>query len=125
MEKLFSEKLNRLKLLNSQKSENDKNILISIYRNHSFEMISSVINSFLKFSNLFAEFNFSNYDDSLNFQFKEADLQIIWLDIDSYKTNNLENFILERANVLRQKKHSAILKSAKYSFRMLIYKNIP
>lgn len=109
MEKLFSEKLNRLKLLNSQKSDNDKKILISIYRNHSFEMISSVINSFLKFSNLFAEFDFSDYDDSLNFQFKDADIQLIWLDTDRYKINSIDDFIIERASVLRSQTNSPIL----------------
>ena len=124
MEILFGKKLNRLKLLNPQKKENDKNITISIYRNHSFEMISSVINSFLKFSNLFAEFNFSDYDDSLNFQFKEANFQIIWLDLDRYKTNNLEDFILERANVLRTQTNSPIL-IATVGKKEIIISNLP
>lgn len=39
-------------------------------------------------------------DDSLNFQFKEADLQL-YVDTNRYKLRNLVSFLKERAGVLR------------------------
>ena len=101
MKMLFSESLKRLELLKHTKTENASKIEIAIYRNHSFELISNVLNTFLSFSNLYADFIFSDYDDSLNFQFKEACIQIIWLDLNRYKTNDLSSFINERLVVLR------------------------
>ena len=106
---LFSSALSRLKLLRTTQDSKDRLIKISVYRNHSFEMVASVLNAFLKFSDLYAEFNYSDYDDSLNFQFEEADIQLIWIDIERYKKINLEEFINERVEVLRSKTQSHII----------------
>lgn len=84
-------------------------IKIAIYRNHSFEMISNVLNAFLSETKLQASFLYSDYDDSLNFQFKEADLQLIWIDTNRYKLRNLVSFLKERAGVLRLQTKSPIL----------------
>ena len=106
---LFSADLKRLDLLKIKSNNITHKIKIAIYRNHSFEIIASVLNSFLNFSKLEAEFVYSDYDDSLNFQVKDSDFNIIWLDIDRYKTPNIQNFIFERLMFLRSKINTPIL----------------
>lgn len=98
---LFKQKLKRLELIKLAINKDKPNFRISIYRNHSFEMVANVLNAFLSVSNINAEFIYSNYDDSLNFNYKDADLHIIWLDIDRYKTDNLVKFLEERILLLR------------------------
>lgn len=105
-EKLYNH-LRRLDLLNVPSG--NRNIKIAVYRNHSFEIISSVLNAFLSESDYQASFVYSDYDDSLNFQFKEADIQLIWIDTNRYKSNDLEEFLKERAEVLRSQTKSPIL----------------
>lgn len=106
-ETLYCNNLRRLELLKI--AHGNEAIKIAIYRNHSFEMVSSVLNAFLSESNMQASFFYSDYDDSLNFQFKEADLQLIWIDTNRYKSNNLASFLKERAEVLRSQTKSPIL----------------
>lgn len=75
---------------------------ISVYRNHSFELVEKIIHPFLNFANISTEFVYSDYDDSLsfiNFDTK-ADLAILWLDISRYNTPDVESFITERVNYL-------------------------
>lgn len=106
-EKLYDYNLRRLDLLSI--APVGRAIKIAVYRNHSFEIISGVLNAFLRESNYQASFVYSDYDDSLNFQFKEADVQIIWLDTNRYKLNNLSEFIKDRAQTLRAQTTSPIL----------------
>lgn len=106
-EKLYCDNLRRLELLKIVRGT--EAIKIAIYRNHSFEMISNVLNAFLSETKLQASFLYSDYDDSLNFQFKEADLQLIWIDTNRYKLRNLVSFLKERAGVLRLQTKSPIL----------------
>lgn len=59
-------------------------------------MISSILNAFLAFSKLKAEFNISSYDDSLSYDnFQKADLNIIFIDLNNYK-KNVDDFIKEK-----------------------------
>lgn len=86
-----------------------QNLLINVHRNHAFEGVQSVIAPFLHFADLKAEFNFSSYDDSLSFdEFKEANLELLWLDLSRYK-NNTQNFLEERLLELRKISQSPIL----------------
>lgn len=106
---LYLPNLKRLNILKSQISKSKQALRMSIYRNHSFEMISSILNYFLSESCINLEFVYSDYDDSLNFDFKEADIQVLWLDLGRYNTTNLVDFITERVNFLRAKTASPIL----------------
>lgn len=84
--------------------ESKNEIKICVYRNHSFEIVEHTIGAYLDFSNLKANFVYSDYDDSLTFLNIDttADLLIIWLDVSRYKTDNVEGFISERIATLRK-----------------------
>lgn len=79
-------------------------IKICVYRNHSFEIVEHTIGAYLDFSNLKANFVYSDYDDSLSFLNIDTscDILIIWLDLSRYKTSNVKDFISERISVLRK-----------------------
>jgi FkbH-like protein len=107
---IFAKELKRLELLSIAKNRSAKKITIGVHRNHSFETIASVLNAFLNFSELEAEFIYSAYDDSLNFSMtQERDLDLIYLDLAKYKTNDIKGFIRERAAALRSLTKSPIL----------------
>lgn len=106
---LFAKELRRLDLLALPKNAHAKKIKVAVYRNHSFEVIAGVLNAFLNDSDLKAEFVYSSYDDSLNFQVQPADLQIIWLDINRYNTGNINDFLADRIAFLRNDTSSPIL----------------
>lgn len=106
---LFSNDLKRFNLLSIEPKTNYQKIKIAVYRNHSFEMIASVLNSFLAFSELSAEYIYSSYDDSLNFQQLDADLNLIWLDVARYKMDDISSFINERVQALRELSNSPII----------------
>ncbi|HDZ5135369.1 TPA: HAD family hydrolase [Campylobacter jejuni] len=109
---LFSPNLKRNELIKYAKEldfSKSQEFLINIHRNHAFEGIQSIIAPFLHFANLKADFNFSSYDDSLSFDgFKEANLELLWLDLSRYK-NNVQNFLEERLLELRKISQSPIL----------------
>lgn len=97
---LFSPHLKRNELIKFAKEldfSKSQDLLINIHRNHAFEGVQSIIAPFLHFANLKADFNFSSYDDSLSFDnFKEASLELLWLDLTHYK-NNVQNFSRRKA----------------------------
>ena len=108
---IFNEELNRLKLLSIKTDENNRKIKIAVHRNHSFEMVATVLNAFLDFSHITAEFLYSDYDDSLNFTeiAKDADLNIIWLDLKRYNNINIKTWLKERIIYLKNFSNSKIL----------------
>ncbi len=122
---IFAEKLKRLDLLKIPDTNFEQHIRIAVYRNHSFELIAGVLNKFFNFSKMSADFIYSDYDDSFNFQFQNADLQIIWVDANRYKTNNITTFLEERATVLRSYTKSPILIVYVGDTSIKMSKNIP
>lgn len=106
---LFSENPKRLDLLKMPENKDAVAIKIAVNRNHSFEIMAGVLNAFLGFGGLKADFVYSDYDDSLNFQIQDADLQLIWVDVERYKTADMEAFLSERAAVLRAQQTAPIL----------------
>lgn len=93
---IFNKNLKRFDLLKIQNNSQNK-IKIMIHRNHSFEMVSSILNPFLNNFKLNAEFEYSSYDDSLTFpQEMNADIHILWLDINRYNSNTLIDFLNEK-----------------------------
>lgn len=106
---IFEENLNRLKLLGIQPKTSNRRIVINVHRNHSFEMIGSVLNAFLDLSDLTADVVLSSYDDSLNFSDFSGDIHILWLDLDRYNKDRVYEFLLDRVTVLRSKTEAPIL----------------
>lgn len=98
---VFEKKLNRSDLYNYKNKSNNK-YKISVYRNHSFELIEHTINLYLNYANINAEFIYSDYDDSLTFLNIDltSDLIIVWIDFSRYKFENVDSFIKERLNYL-------------------------
>ncbi|MCR6575147.1 HAD-IIIC family phosphatase [Campylobacter insulaenigrae] len=98
---LFSSKLKRNELIKLSKENTFESININVFRNHSFEPCESIINAFLAFSNLRANFNLSSYDDSLSFNsHKNADINIIFIDLNNYK-NNIDDILEEKIEELK------------------------
>ncbi|NUM33470.1 MAG: HAD-IIIC family phosphatase [Candidatus Brocadiae bacterium] len=107
---LFLQDYKRSDLLALKCSKDHKQYKIQIHRNHSFEMIASVLAPFLDFAEIQASFIYSDYDDSLGYAHKEeSDLELIWLDISRYKQIDLVSFLAERIVALRKKSQSPIL----------------
>jgi len=108
---LFKQDLKRFELLSMPLKSDNKLIKIAVHRNHSFEMVASVLNTFLDFSNIKAEFFYSDYDDSLNFTGTEnnVDINLIWLDISHYKNINVKEWLIERISFLKSVSSAKIL----------------
>nr|MBP3724832.1 hypothetical protein [Campylobacter sp.] len=108
---LFSQNTLRIELMRLKENPNNKQIKIFIHRNHSFEMISSVLNKFFDFSQLKAEFKFSSYDDSLTFNnnLSGYDLHILWLNLSRYNKTNVKEFLNQKINELKSAQNAPIL----------------
>jgi FkbH-like protein len=108
---LFKQDLKRFELLSVPLKSDNRLIKIAVHRNHSFEMAASVLNTFLDFSNLQAEFSYSDYDDSLNFSEvkKDVDINLIWLDVSRYKNISVKEWLAERISYLKSISNAKIL----------------
>lgn len=85
---------------------------VKVYRNHSFEFISSVISPFLNYGQLNITFSYSDYDDSLSFfDFNDEDVDafLLWLDLNRYDKINVTSFVNERISYLRKLTSKPIL----------------
>ena len=111
MRDFFDENLTRLDVLSLPKKEVSKEINVVVHRNHSIEMVTNIINSFLNYSKISANFELSSYDDSLTYgELKnESDLQILWLDLNRYNKNEVKKFLSEKITELRTLVKSPIL----------------
>ncbi|ENQ6653716.1 HAD-IIIC family phosphatase [Campylobacter lari] len=87
-----------------------KEYKIFVYRNHSFEVLESVIQPYLFYSKINAEFVYSSYDDSFSFNEIDykSDMLIFWVDLSRYE-ENAENFILQRLEVLQKQYYKPVL----------------
>lgn len=110
---LFEDNPSRLDLLNypRKESKDSEVYTISIYRNHSFELIENTIYPYLAYSGLSVKFEYSDYDDSLSFfnMNFSSDLLILWIDFTRYSIENLDAFIKERMNSLKKEYKKPIL----------------
>lgn len=98
---VFEKELNRSDLYNF-KNNSENNFKVSVYRNHSFELIEHTINLYLNYANINANFIYSDYDDSLTFLNLDllSDLIILWIDFTRYDFKDVDNFIKERLDYL-------------------------
>lgn len=114
---IFNPNLKRSELLALSKKldfTQIKQINISIYRNHAFEPIESVIAPFLHYAGFRANFTYSDYDESLSFNptiSTDSNLAIIFLDLARYKLSKTDfiTFLQERASVLQDKLKTPLL----------------
>ena len=99
---LFEKEPNRKELVTYVPSEDNKLFRIQVYRNHSFELVEHTISAYLDYAKIRAEFIYSDYDDSLSFFHidSSADLLILWLDMERYQMDNIQEFMDERLSVL-------------------------
>ncbi len=110
MKSLFDEKLSRLDILSFRGDLEKKEIKIMIHRNHSFEMVSSVLDPFLNHFGLSAAFEYSSYDDSLTLSSNiDADLNILWLDLSRYNKEALTIFLDKKIEELRSLTNAPII----------------
>lgn len=108
---LFSKTLKRMEILQARESYTDnlKEIVVNIHRNHAFEPISSIISPFLAYSKLKATFNIGNYDDSLSFNnHRRSNLEILWVDLSRYKSDP-SSHIINQVSYLQSLSTSPIL----------------
>ncbi len=98
---LFEQAPTRLQLLNYS-ARLPKQYRITVYRNHSFELVEHTIVPYLEYAGIGAEFTYSDYDDSLSFHDLDAsaDLMILWLDFSRYKMQDVGAFLRERLDFL-------------------------
>ena len=100
---LFECNPSRLELVDYASSAAYTEYAVSVYRNHSFELIEHTIKAYLDYAQMTIRFDYSDYDDSLSFSHlnTSADLIILWLDLSRYQTENVYDFIEERIKYLR------------------------
>lgn len=106
---IFRKNLTRLELLNESKKINKpKNTKINIHRNTAFEPISQIITPFLAFSDIFAEFIFSPFDNalSLNWCKFNADLDIVYIDLFGLKNYD---FLIQQIKKIQSQTNALIL----------------
>lgn len=107
---LFSEMPNRLQIMSVTPKSVRHNFRVFIHRNHSFEMIANVLNKFLGYSSIEANIEFSSYDDSITIRdVVDSDLNILWLDLNRYNKDNINDFLKDKLQELRSKTNSHIL----------------
>lgn len=97
---IFEKKLSRRQLMDYTPNQQAQ-YKICVYRNHSFELIEHTIPIYLDYSGIGAEFIYSDYDDSLSFlDLPDADMLILWLDLERYKAADTAGFINGRISYL-------------------------
>jgi len=100
---LFEKETSRIDLMNYVPTI-EPSYRVSVYRNHSFELIENTIKPYLEYAGLGIEFSYSSYDDSLSFLELDlsADMVILWLDLSGYTMPDLKGFIEKRVKHLRE-----------------------
>ena len=97
---IFEKKLSRRQLMDYVPGQ-PAQYKICVYRNHSFELIEHTLPIYLDYAGIGVEFVYSDYDDSLSFlELPDADMLILWLDMERYKTDDPAGFINSRISYL-------------------------
>jgi len=98
-EALLRPVLSRTELLTLPRPDALSPLRLAVHRNHSFELVASVLNVFLAQSGLEATLWYSAYDDSLSFAdaLPSADVHLLWVDCARYGAADLGEWLTERA----------------------------
>ncbi|WP_051257698.1 HAD-IIIC family phosphatase [Desulfovibrio cuneatus] len=104
MNVLFQEPLRRELLLALPPVQAERTLAVAVHRNHSFELVASVLNAFLGLSRVQADFLYSEYDDSLNAAVlpNKVDMHLVWLDATRYTTPNFPAWLASRITALKE-----------------------
>jgi FkbH-like protein len=84
---LFAERPSRLELLKLKATWPLTSLTIRVHRNHAFEHLATVAETWFAWWGKAAKFLYSDYDDSLSFAFddaEKADLEVLWLDMSRF-----------------------------------------
>jgi FkbH-like protein len=111
---LFAEQPRRWDLIKLQTGHCSCTLRLRVHRNHGFEGTARVMAPYLALRNWQAEFTYSDYDDSLNFQVSgPAEAEIVWLDYSHYIARNSSGefaaWLRQRMLALRQLTDSPII----------------
>ncbi|OUU19460.1 MAG: hypothetical protein CBB97_19285, partial [Candidatus Endolissoclinum sp. TMED37] len=112
---IFSQipKIETLNYCKSLKFVSKRLIKINVWRNHTFEYLEELSNSFRFLTGLECVFNYSHYDHSMSFELHEkSDLEIIWFDLDELNnmgSNEKISWIATRLEELRVISSSPVL----------------
>ena len=103
MNPLFATPLSRADLLALPDVPAGRSLRIAVHRNHSFELVASVLNKFLGLSGIRSEFIYSGYDDSVSFAdgVPDADVHLLWLDAARYAVADFSAWLESRVLALR------------------------
>lgn len=106
MNPVYKRLLNRTELLSMPVPPAQQTIVVAVHRNHSFELVASVLPIFLAQTGLAADFRYSSYDDSLSSvdTMSDADLHLFWLDGRRYTLPDFPEWLQERVTFCQ--KHS-------------------
>lgn len=93
------------------KNDCQRNYSVKVFRNHSFELVASVLPAYLKYAGINVEFHYSDYDDSFSFfDFADEDNAVLlWIDLSRYAVENVEAFVKSRIRELQSKTQKPIL----------------
>lgn len=112
---LFANRPSRLALQSIvQDVAGTKKIYVNVWRNHAFEPVASLIHPYVAYGCWQAEFQFSDYDDTLMFaNHAPADVELIWLDSSRYLSNTSfaawTEWLIARIKALRIATSSSII----------------
>lgn len=113
---LTAETLSRADLLALPPRADAAPCTIFVHRNHSFELVGSVLNAFLNEAGLNAACRIGDYDDSLSFAETanravphDVDVHLIWLDAARYPTDVFASWLCGRVQALQQISRAPIL----------------
>ena len=111
MNVLFQEQLKREQLLALPPAPVDRTITIAVHRNHSFELVASVLGPFLGLARVKATFLYSEYDDSLAVTAAppHADIHLLWLDAARYTIQDFPAWLTERIRALQGQSTGKVL----------------
>lgn len=102
-QRVFAEKLRRADLLRAtmMPSRDARPLRLRVHRNCSFEFIGSVLQPFLTLIDRRLECAVGDYDDSLSLLLTgDADLELIWLDLDRYQLSDDELLVWLNERIL-------------------------
>lgn len=104
MNPLYAPHLSRTDLLSLPAPPARQEIVIAVHRNHSFELVASVLPVFLAQSGLAPVFRYSSYDDSLASvtSLPDADVHLFWLDAGRYALSNFSGWLRDRVAVCQR-----------------------
>ncbi len=109
---VFADRLNRFQLSKVKPRLGGATRRVRVTRNHGFELVASVLPSFLAISDLNVDLDVGDYDDSLSFADSDAQAEIVWVDFDRYARlddESLARWFLSRLGALRASARGPLL----------------